>query len=569
MSTSISDIQNLIPDGLLAHWPFNGSLEAHTDLELSVTNHGVSLIEAGGGRQAARFNGESSYLEIAPHPALNFGSENFSVTLWVETDETSDYVGDFVSKFHCGDRTGWSFNAVTNSGTTTAAQSNYRNLQFGIDAGGPAPQWQNCGRPGNAAFIYALATINGDLFAGTFEKEAHQQGHLWRYLGEDQWEDWGSPPDGSSTVTAVTGYLGEIYCSSARYYPTGSRLGPFQNKKPGGHVYRVTGDGQWIDCGNPGATGATPEPDTDTLTGYESAGTDWADDASALTVFQGNLYAISFHRKGVYRYLGRTEWEHIGLDSRVMTLAAYRDQLYALANGGPIYRYDGGQEWTHCGLPGDSTQTYAAVVHHGKMLVGTWPDCAVLSYEGGQEWHNYGCVGYEKEVMAMALYNNKVYFGTLPMANAWRFDEGEYTFIGNLDNSPEYFLRRVWSMAVYDGKLFAGTLPAGQVLSYEAGKVATLDRALRAGWQHLAAVREDDVLKIYLNGELVAQSSAFEAAAFNLDNEEPLKIGFGAHEYFKGNMSDVRLYDRALNSHELQELANHHPTGAVLEAVAL
>ena len=541
-------------DGLIGHWTFQENTDNQSALPLSVVNHGVTYdeCEEAPGLFAAQFNGIGNYLEVTGHPGLNFDKNDFSISLWIETDENTDIIGDLLSKYDSQNRRGWSLSAVTVSGTTTTSQSNYRNLHFGIDNARQDAKWTYCGRPGNARLIYGMATCEDNLFVGTFEKETDQQGHLWRYLGQQEWEDLGSPPDGSNTVTSVVSYQENLYCGSARYYPTGSRLGPFLNKKPGGHVYRVTPDGQWIDCGNPGTLGATPEPEE--LSGYEAGETGLADDASALTVFQGELYAISFRRRDVFKYLGGREWQSLGLDSRVMALAVYQDQLYALANGGPLYRYDGERHWTNCGTPAQSTQTYAAVIYQGKLLVGTWPDCAVVSYEGENKWHNYGTVGYEKEVMAMSLYNSKMYFGTLPMANAWRFDDGSYTFVGNVDSDQEHYLKRLWTMAVFQGKLYAGTLPSGHVMSFEAGKMATHDKALAAGWHHITAVREGEFLKLYLDGELVAQSSSFNAEDFDVSNDEPLKIGFGAHTYFKGKMSDLRIYNRAISATEVLQI---------------
>jgi hypothetical protein len=179
-----------------------------------------------------------------------------------------------------------------------------------------------------------------------------------------------------------------------------------------------------------------------------------------------------------------------------------------------------------------------------------------MRYDGGENWTSFGRVGYEMEVMALALYNSKVYLGTLPMANAWRLDDNDYTYLGNLDNSPEVFLRRVWSMAVHNGKLFAGTLPSGHVLSFEAGRMATHDHTLPAGRHHIAAVRDGNILRLYLNGEQVAQSAEFNASDFDLNTEETLKIGFGSHQYFKGTMDDVRLYRGALSPGEISDLVS-------------
>jgi hypothetical protein len=97
-------------------------------------------------------------------------------------------------------------------------------------------------------------------------------------------------------------------------------------------------------------------------------------------------------------------------------------------------------------------------------------------------------------------------------------------------------------------------LPSGKVLSYEAGRMATSDMALPAGRHHIAAVRDGDVLRLYVDGNLVAESSSFDSAEFDLDTEQSLKIGFGAHQYFKGTMNDLRLYRGALTVDEIQKI---------------
>jgi hypothetical protein len=536
---------------LIAHWPFTDSTDSTGSTLLPATNHNIqiapSLFDAA--KQVAYFNGLDSFLEVANNPALNLGTDDFSISVQIETEEKTDIVGDIISRFDSNERRGWSLNVVTNSGVTSTSQSNYRHLHFGIDSATPPGKMQDCGRPGNAAFIYSLATINGDLYAGTFEREAEQTGHLWRYKGDGQWHHCGATPDGSSAIPTMTVFDGELYCGTGRYNPVGSRLGPIQNNTPGGHVYRVDEEGNWHDCGVPGGEDATPES-----TPTEGYDTGKADEVLGLTVFQGKLYCTSFHRRGAFVYEGGKNWKYIGPDERLMSFTIHREHLYCLVNGGPVYRYEGGEEWTFCGRPGGSDQIYSGANYRGELLVGTWPTCDVMRYDGGQEWTSFGRVGYEMEVMGMLLYNAKIYFGTLPMANVWRLDDNDYQYIGNVDNSPEVYLRRAWSMAVHQGKLFVGTLPSGHVLSFEAGRMATHDHVLPAGRHHVAAVREKNVLKIYLDGKQVAQSSTFDAADFNLDSGENLKIGFGPHQFFKGTMSDLRLYRGALTAEEIQHL---------------
>ena len=43
-------------------------------------------------------------------------------------------------------------------------------------------------------------------------------------------------------------------------------------------------------------------------------------------------------------------------------------------------------------------------------------------------------------------------------------------------------------------------------------------------------------------------------AAFDLDNDRPLLIGFGQHDYFNGRLSDVRLYRRAVTKEEIAQI---------------
>ena len=111
-------------------------------------------------------------------------------------------------------------------------------------------------------------------------------------------------------------------------------------------------------------------------------------------------------------------------------------------------------------------------------------------------------------------------------------------------------------MAVFQGRLFCGTLPSGRVHALEVGQSVTYDRELEAGWRHLAAVREGGRLSLYVDGKLVASSSPTpDAPPLDLTNDQPLRIGLGEHDYFRGSLSDLRLYGRALTAREIAALA--------------
>ena len=44
---------------------------------------------------------------------------------------------------------------------------------------------------------------------------------------------------------------------------------------------------------------------------------------------------------------------------------------------------------------------------------------------------------------------------------------------------------------------------------------------------------------------------SFNPGQYDLSTKQPLKIGFGQHDYFNGKMRDVRLYNRALSPIEV------------------
>ena len=155
----------------------------------------------------------------------------------------------------------------------------------------------------------------------------------------------------------------------------------------------------------------------------------------------------------------------------------------------------------------------------------------------------------------MGVYNGKLYAGTLPLGQVYRYDgEDHWTCTGQLDTTPDVKYRRAWSSAVFQGKLYYGTLPSGKVFCLEAGRSATCGHQLEPGWRHLAAVRRGGMLKLYIDGKEVGTSSTFDPSQYDLTNEEPLKIGFGQHDYFHGSLCDLRLYRGALSAGEIEQL---------------
>jgi len=515
---------------LVAHWPLTGDGKDISGSGLDAAVHGVTFDDAEG----ALFDGRGAYLEVAHSAQLNPGTGDFAISLWAHTEAVlDDTLGDLITKFDPAMRKGLNFGIMNYHGVV-CAQSNYRNLFFGLDGGAEPAPWKDRGRPGNAIYPMALCVFEGDLYAGTFEMGKNEAGHLYRYLGEDQWEDCGSPFP-SNAVSALAVHEGELYVAASHYRSAGSSLGNSENDLHGGRVYRYKGKDTWEDCGKLGEIEAI----------------------FGLVSFKGKLYASSLYAPaGLFRYEGGTTWTDVGNPGgRVEALGVHNGQLLGTgfdAEFGGVYRFDD-PGWTDMGTPPETTQTYGFMQHEGELFVASWPTGKVFVLGGPGEWEDRGQLGDEKESMGMAVYNGKLYGGTLPLAQVYRYDGGTaWTNTGQLDTTPDVVYRRAWSMAVYDGKLFCGVLPSGRILSYEAGRAISHDRELPAGWVHLVAQRAGGVMSLYLNGEKIGERAG---AGLDLDNAAPLRIGLGQHDYFNGRMKDVRIYGGALSGEKIRALA--------------
>lgn len=524
-------------EGLVANWKLDGDARDATDGAQHGTVHGVKFVKqqlGGKLRTVATFDGRDDWIEVPDSDRLKPGTDAFSLSVWAHTaDKLDDVVGDLLSKYDGKSRTGVVWNIKHNLGGTTSS-ANARQLQFGIDAA-TKPVWTDCGRPGKAVLIYSMCVHDGTLFAGTCVAGKESAGRVFRYDGEQKWIDCGAP-DKCNAVAAMATFDGQLYAAVSKYRLRGSSLDESENPHLGGKIYRYDGDNKWAHVG--------------TLPEVEAI--------NALAVFKGKLYATSMYAPaGLFRYEGGTKWTNCGSpdDKRVESLCIYNGQMFAGGyDEGAIYRYDG-SKWVHCGVLADNTQTYGFAVHGGHLYNGTWPSGRVYRYEADNKWADVGRLGEELEVMGMAAYNGKMYAGTLPLAEVYRYDDNDtWNKVGRVDLTPDVKYRRAWSMAVYDGKLFVGTLPSGHVWSMEAGKAATHDRELPSGWVHLAAVKAEDNLQLYVNGKLAATSSEFRADDFNLNNTQPLKIGFGPHDYFNGSLSDLKIHDHALTASEVADL---------------
>jgi hypothetical protein len=448
----------------------------------------------------------------------DLGDSDFAVGVSFETETTGTQdLGDLVSLWNAETRHGFTLGLRNNTGVTSS-QPNWRQLQFGVDAG-TDPVWRDEGRTGSAILGFSMAVHNAELYVGTCEVGDDAVGKVHRYVAPGQWTPL-KRLDGSNSVTALATYRGQLYAATGKYRLGGSSLPESTNATLGGRVFRLKDDGDWELVGE--------LPNTEAVAG--------------LVVFGGRLYASSLYRPaGFFRYEGGAQWTSIPTSEsrRVESMAVHDGALYAGSyDSGSVYRFDG-TSWQDLGLVAEGiTQTYSFATYQNSLHVSTWPAGKVFRLDSGDKWADCGQLGTEQEVMAMLVHNGVFYAGTLPMGQVYRYTGGtDWTLLKRIDETPDVRFRRVWTMASYRGRLFATTLPSGKVWSMSAGSLVTHDRELGDGWHDVVAQRKGGVLRLFVDGRLVTESDAQPLQLRT--NGVPLRIGDGPRGTFAGKVKNV------------------------------
>jgi hypothetical protein len=333
-------------------------------------------------------------------------------------------------------------------------------------------------------------------------------------------------------------YNGKLYAGTGKYRLAGSSLPESENQHTGGRIFRYEGDRKWISCGQ--------LPETEAIGG--------------MIVYRGALYASSLYRPaGFYRYDQEKGWINCGTPDgkRVVALGVYNGYIYATSyDGGFVYRFDG-TSWTNCGQLGNNTQTYSFAVYYGRLYVGTWPSGRVYLFGDINKWKDMGRLGSELEVMGMMVHNGRLLAGTLPLAEIYTY-EGDTVWkkIARLDHTPDVRYRRAWTMAEHNGKVFCSTLPSGKIFSTSAGYNVMSSSALPDGWHHIAAVRTEKHLILYIDGKESVRTDLPRGFSIDMPSNIPVRIGFGSNDFFSGRMADLKIYNRRLGKREIRSLSD-------------
>ena len=166
-------------DGLIGHWRLAGDARDSSGAGRHAVNHGVNFLPGEG----AVFNGRNAWLEVPTEKLPTLGKGAVSVAAWVHTaKDLDDVLGDVLGWYDPDSRTGMNLTLMNFSGVTSA-QSNTRNILFGIDAGRLATRGGDRGAgivPGqpDKSLLFQALTGNDDLERMPYEKPQLQAAEI-------------------------------------------------------------------------------------------------------------------------------------------------------------------------------------------------------------------------------------------------------------------------------------------------------------------------------------------------------------------------------------------------------
>jgi len=539
---------------LIGHWRLHGDC-----LDSSGRGHHGTSCGAALASGAAAFDGAGGHIVVPAHPDLALGRGDFTLSVWVRCAPGAGDTGDIVTQYDPDRRRGLNL-TITASAPGYSSVSDARNLLFGIDDG-VVGEWVDCGRPlPDNPLISTLIVYKGDLYTGTADAtDPRDACHVYRYAGGKEWVDCGrvSPDLGTPSIYSVVVHEGGLYVGTGAWDWEKAWTG---DTGPN-HVYRYEGGTTWHDCGQFGE-------------GYR---------VMSLASYQGKLYAAD-DKQRVYRFDGDGRWTECGrieAGTKFHGMMVHNGALWGASNT-TIHRFDGQSEWPIVGQfdPEQINQIHTLGVYGGDLYAGTWPVGHVLRYRGANDWAECGVLGIPtdtfkiNEVNELTAYNGKLYAGVIPLAEVWRYERGtEWTMLKRLVNNPGYrgdalpTWMRVPCLTVFRGRIYAGTstcqartsnadftTDAGKVFSWQAGQCVSFDDDLGTAWRHVVCVRDGGRLRLCVDGERVAESEPSGVNRLDLSNGRPLLIGLGPAGFFRGQIRDVRLYNRALPAASISNL---------------
>jgi hypothetical protein len=507
-------------------------------------------------------------------PTADRLAAEFAISLWMEVPrDRSGVAGGLASQFDPLTRTGFNLSAISSAGGYCGVSDEVR-ISFGIDAGSE-PRWSDFGRPAPTSNYVSnsLTVFEGRVHAATSDAPTvKDRGHVYRHLGDTDWEDLGKVgSDGSSGVGPLLVHRDQLYAATWSYDWTrvhDQQLGAC-------HVYRYDSPGRWEDCGRPGESRRL----------------------FSLASWRGELL-VAGDDSTIHRYRGDRSWEKVGeFETFAHPMGIHDGELVlGMLQPASVRRFDGSR-WRNLGNPlGDPArcdEVHSIVTYRRDLLVGTWPLGRVARWDAKhRRWSQMGRLGDSTEVMDLTVYNGKLYGAAIPRAEVFRYErDGDWTslrrlfdppgwrpvLVANMRRPPDGDRRmrewsRVTSLTEHAGLLHASIgsctsaavdAPAdirGSVQALGVGIVATTPRSLAPGWHHVAARSEGNQVSIHVDGREVATASGQLPAAPSTSAQ--LRVGEDETGPYRGRMAGFRMHPRPLDDREIAALAATPPAEA-------
>ena len=113
-----AQVPSYVPqDSLVGWWGFNGNANDESGNGNDGTVNGATLTSDrfGNTNSAYDFDG-SSYISVADNPMLNWGFGNYTISVWVNKDNSSPFLQNIIAKQETsgGNYYGWSLGLVNN-----------------------------------------------------------------------------------------------------------------------------------------------------------------------------------------------------------------------------------------------------------------------------------------------------------------------------------------------------------------------------------------------------------------------------------------------------------------------
>lgn len=552
---------------LAAHWPLRSDSRAAVGAS-HAASRGEVQFKTVGGRPAAVLNGRDSYFEV--ESPLRLGTGDFSVAMWVHPDRPLTAVpGNLLSCWNALQRRGWNL-YMQGSSSAYSSICDSRHLHFGIDDGWNGPE-RDHGKPWPSnSLISNLIVYEGRLYASIADAgDPADYARVFRLSDDERsWEDCGrlGTDETIPSVMSMVVHDGKLYAGTGAWDWVRAFSKDGKHRAPRStRVFVYEGGRKWRDLGEVGKGSRV----------------------LCLCSFAGSLYAgLDSVGGGKLFRLDQDRWIDCGSPDKrnLENLMPCYGALH-VATHGNIYRYEGANKFVLLGKePHGINQIHALHMYDGKLTAGTWPQGYILRHATNGQWEIMGRLGLPpgkdeeiNETNDLEYHNGALYAGLLPLAELYRYErDGQWAKIGQLGRRNDFTNERAniasWmrltAMASYRGRLFVGTGSCqgravdcdaegtlGRVRSYAFGQMVSHEKDLPPGWVHIAAVRRERILELYLNGRLAARSGDQPPQSINVDSDSPLRIGFGNLTHFSGALSDVRLYRGALSENDVAKLA--------------